>query len=193
MAGRPPTYQTADEKPVSVSLRIPRAIYDQVQHQASQRRITLTTAVLDGLELWLQHSADPRGSLSYDNGNTVMQKLQDQEQRLTTLETALAKRSMATPAVSRNSVHKLQDDIPYDNSNTAIQESAVAMPATTEPSAVPLVETRNVRLGRLCPRGHDYNGTGQSLRRATRAGDCVECGKEQKRAKRRAAKAAGLL
>jgi len=191
MAGRPPAYQSDEEKPVSVSLRIPRPLYDQVQHQASQRRITLTTAILDGLALWLQHPADPRESLAYDNSNTVMQQLQDQEQRLTALEAALAKRSIATPAVSRNSVHKPQDNIPYDNGNTAIQESAVAMPAITEPSAVPLVDTRNVRLGRLCPRGHDYNGTGQSLRRATRAGDCVECGKEQKRAKRRAAKAGG--
>ena len=178
MAGRPPAYQSDEEKPVSVSLRIPRPLYDQVQHQASQRRITLTTAILDGLALWLQHPADPRESLAYDNSNTVMQQLQDQEQRLTALEAALAKRSIATPAVSRNSVHKPQDNIPYDNGNTAIQESAVAMPASTEPSAVPLVDTRNVRLGRLCPRGHDYNGTGQSLRRATRAGDCVECGKE---------------
>jgi len=185
MAGRPPTYQSDAEKPVSVSVRIPRALYDQVQHQARQRRITLTTAVLDGLERWLQHPADPRETLSYDNSNTVMQQLQDQEQRIAALEVALAKRSIATPAVSRNNGPKPQDDMPHYTSNTAIQESAVAKPAPTSGG-----DTPKTRVGRLCPRGHDYNGTGMSLRRATRAGDCVECGKEAKRAKRRAAKEA---
>jgi len=58
----------------------------------------------------------------------------------------------------------------------------------TEQAEIPLDDTRKVRLGRLCPRGHDYQGTGKSLRRATRAGDCVECGNEQRREKRRAAK-----
>ena len=30
MAGRPPAYQSDEEKPVSVSLRIPRPLYDLV-------------------------------------------------------------------------------------------------------------------------------------------------------------------
>jgi hypothetical protein len=31
MAGRPLTYQSQDERPVSLSVRMPRALYDQLQ------------------------------------------------------------------------------------------------------------------------------------------------------------------
>src|SRR5438445_4436 len=70
---RPPTYHTDAEKPVSVSLRIPREVYDQVQRQVSQRRMTLTEALLDGVHLWLETPADPRDIL-VSQDNTVMQE-----------------------------------------------------------------------------------------------------------------------
>jgi hypothetical protein len=47
---------------------------------------------------------------------------------------------------------------------------------------------KNVFLGGICARGHDYHGTGYSLRRDTRAQDCVECKHVDRRAKRPAAK-----
>jgi predicted DNA-binding protein len=40
-------------------------------------------------------------------------------------------------------------------------------------------------LGKLCPRGHDYQGTGQSLLRRANLG-CLECDKEKARERRRA-------
>jgi hypothetical protein len=75
MAGRPPLYPSNEEKPVSVSLRIPRALHDQLQHQVRMRRLTLTEALLEGAQLWLETPADPREVLLSDNGNTVMQDL----------------------------------------------------------------------------------------------------------------------
>jgi hypothetical protein len=40
-------------------------------------------------------------------------------------------------------------------------------------------------LGRLCPRGHDYQGTGQTLRKR-HSGTCAACEREQQRERRAA-------
>jgi hypothetical protein len=45
MAGRPPTYQADDERPVSVSLRIPKALYAQVQQRVHMRRMRLSDSI----------------------------------------------------------------------------------------------------------------------------------------------------
>jgi hypothetical protein len=55
---RPPRPDHA--KPVSVSLRIPRALYDDVQTRAKLRQTTLTALVLEGLQLCLDLPLDPR-------------------------------------------------------------------------------------------------------------------------------------
>jgi hypothetical protein len=44
-------------------------------------------------------------------------------------------------------------------------------------------ETR-YRLGKLCPRGHDYLRSGKSLRKKSRAGTCLACDAEQARDRR---------
>jgi hypothetical protein len=74
MAGRKPLYSSDDEKPVSVSLRVPRALYDQVQQDVDMRRMTMTDAIVEILRLWLETPADPRVTLLSGNSNTVMQK-----------------------------------------------------------------------------------------------------------------------
>jgi hypothetical protein len=42
MAGRKPLYHTAEEMPVSCSLRIPRGLYDETQRYLSQHRMSMT-------------------------------------------------------------------------------------------------------------------------------------------------------
>src|SRR5437879_12570760 len=73
---RPPTYHTDAEKPITVSVRIPRALYAQAQQYVSMRRTTLTELLLDGLRLRLETPADPRDILVAQD-NTVMQELQE--------------------------------------------------------------------------------------------------------------------
>ena len=193
MPGRKPLYQSASERPVTLCVRVPRDVYAQVQRQMDIRRLSLTEAALDALRLWVETPAAPRDTPGSPNGNTVvLQEFEERvDARLAELEAALA--TLRVDAVaSPDARPPSPDTIPYDNSNTSIiQKSSAALPVTTAQGDVLIGDARNVRLGRLCPRKHDYNGTGKSLRRATRAGDCVECGNEQKRAKRRAAKAAG--
>jgi len=75
--GRPPVYQTKDEKPATVSLRIPRDLYEQAQRYVGMRRpMTLTDLLLDGLRLRLETPADPRDLILSDD-NTVIRELQE--------------------------------------------------------------------------------------------------------------------
>src|SRR6266496_2017791 len=75
--GRPPVYQSKDEKPVTVSLRIPRDVYEQAQKYARMRHpMTLTDLLLDGLRLRLETPADPRDIILSDD-NTVIRELQE--------------------------------------------------------------------------------------------------------------------
>ena len=98
----------------------------------------------------------------------------------------------ATPAVA---------DISHDN-NTVIQEVQSTQrptlaneqrPGGALPGTVPPYDTSKYRLGRLCPRGHDYHGTGQSLRTNNRSSSCRACDVEQKREKRQARRQATAL
>jgi hypothetical protein len=54
---------------------------------------------------------------------------------------------------------------------------------------VPAFDAGKYVLGKLCPRGHDYHGTGQSLRHLRRHG-CGACEAEQAQARRKARRTA---
>ena len=71
---RPPKYPSDEAKPVGLSLRLPRALYDQAQRHAKRRQTTLTQVVIEGLQLRLATPADPRDILATQD-NTVMQEL----------------------------------------------------------------------------------------------------------------------
>src|ERR671929_140998 len=99
--GRPFTYQSEDERPITVSLRIPRDLAEHMKRYAARHRQSITELLLDGLK-WRLEQDDPRlQSISameyYDN--TVLQEL-------------------AKPA------YLLDESIPFD-------EDVAAFPATT--------------------------------------------------------------
>ena len=73
---RPPTYTSDAEKPVTVSVRIPKALYAEAKHHVAQRRMSLTELLLDGLRLALSTPTDPRNIL-VSQDNTVIQELQE--------------------------------------------------------------------------------------------------------------------
>jgi hypothetical protein len=77
MWGRPFVYQSEDEKPVTVSLRLPRDVYDRVERYVKRHPgMTLTEFFLDGARLRLDTPADPRDLLLSDD-NTVIQEVQE--------------------------------------------------------------------------------------------------------------------
>lgn len=72
---RPPKYASEADKPVSVTLRLPRELYDQAQQHAKRRQTTLTELVREGLQLRLETPTDPRDILATQD-ITVMQELE---------------------------------------------------------------------------------------------------------------------
>ena len=75
--GRPFVYQSDEEKPVTVSLRLPRDVYEQAQRYVRMRHpMTLTDLLLDGLRLRLETPADPRDIILSDD-NTVIQEVEE--------------------------------------------------------------------------------------------------------------------
>jgi Arc/MetJ-type ribon-helix-helix transcriptional regulator len=71
---RPPKYASEEDKPVSVTLRLPRDLYDQAQQHAKRRQTTLSELVREGLQLRLETPTDPRDILATQD-STVMQEV----------------------------------------------------------------------------------------------------------------------
>jgi hypothetical protein len=75
--GRPFTYQSEEERPVTVSLRIPRDLHDRMSRYAARHRQNITELLLDGLR-WRLEQDDPREQFTRDllyYYNTVLQEL----------------------------------------------------------------------------------------------------------------------
>ena len=76
--GRPFTYLGEEERPVTVSLRIPRDLAERMKRYALRHRQSVTELLLDGLK-WRLEQEDPRQqsteSIKYYD-NTVLQELE---------------------------------------------------------------------------------------------------------------------
>jgi Arc/MetJ-type ribon-helix-helix transcriptional regulator len=92
MPGRKPLYQSEAERPVTLCVRVPRDLYDQVQRQVDTRRMTMTDAILEALRLWLETPVDPRAPLASDKSHTIaLQQLEARVgARVAALEAELA-------------------------------------------------------------------------------------------------------
>src|SRR6266699_4860456 len=120
--GRPFTYQSEDERPRTVSVRIPRELFQQLEARVNQRRTTMTEALLEGARLWLDTPADPREFLSSDSSNTVIPQLDELIEEA--VERILAKRQVTPPTVPTAPAPAPappREEISSDNGNTVIQ------------------------------------------------------------------------
>jgi hypothetical protein len=106
---RPPKYATEDDKPVSVTFRIPRDLYDKAQQHAHMRQTTLTELVLDGLRWRLETPTDPRDILATQD-STVMQELRQMiaDEVQAALAAQRCQASESTPARQREDNSKTQ-------------------------------------------------------------------------------------
>jgi hypothetical protein len=94
--GRPFVYQSDAEKPVTVSLRLPRDLYEQAQrHVRIRYPMTLTELLVDGLRLRLETPTDPRDIILSDD-NTVIQELQEMIQAAVQAEVGKLSNFMGT-------------------------------------------------------------------------------------------------
>jgi hypothetical protein len=105
--GRPFTYTTPEERPLTLSFRIPRDLADRLKGYASRHRQSITELILDGIR-WRLEQGDPRYAAPYSEqyyDNTILQEL-------------------ATP------VHLLDDRVPFDEDGPP---APPAMPAPPTP------------------------------------------------------------
>ena len=139
MAGIRPTYQSTDERPVSVSLRIPKALYDQAQQWVRLRRMTLTEALLAGLQLWLETPTDPRDLVLTDVSNTVIQQLQEMGDAAVQHALAREREAPACAALAHRSMCALHPPPP---ARRGLQQCGKGQSVSRHPKGVPP----------LCPR-----------------------------------------
>ena len=141
------------QEPVTVSLRLPRDVYEQARRYVGRRPpLTLTDLLLDGLRLRLETPADPRDIILSDD-NTVIQEVQEMiraavQQEIGTLSDFLGPQARAagvlpTPAAAAPPRGGIQH---YENT-TVIQE--LAKPAYLVDECLPFDEDLAPALGAL--------------------------------------------
>ena len=125
--GRPFVYQSEDEKPVPVSLRLPHDVYDRVARYVKRHPgMTLTAFFLEGVQLRLDTPADPRDLILSDD-NTVIRELEEMVEAA--VQRALAKERATRPARDTSPPAPAPEppppvaEVSY-NGNAVIQEEA---------------------------------------------------------------------
>ena len=134
---RPPKYATEEDKPVSVTLRLPRDLYDQAQQHAKRRQTTLTELVREGLQRRLETPTDPRDMLASQD-ITVTQELRQMiaEEVQAALVAQRFQAPEAPPTRQGEGKSKIQH---YSNASAGIAEATPGtsreMPATDSTDA----------------------------------------------------------
>jgi hypothetical protein len=181
--GRPKTKDAPDR---TISLKIPPDLLTRVQHYASLHQQSMSELIRDGLE-WRITEGDPRWQplpdarhysisvipelgqsvhlfndhrpVDEDLAPGVLGEAQEQTNGITIIPTTLA---------AATALHLQPTDAPRQ-------------PETVRPP----FDTNIYTLGRLCENGHDYQGTGQTLRSRKRR-VCQACDKANARERRHA-------
>lgn len=132
---------------------------------------SLSDIVREALDAYLGGCQTSRQTPALSTSDTVSARLSDIasdmadiQQRLGQIEAQMAARAAPHP---RQTLRQ-----------TFVSDTSQQTPLAFDP-------TRH-RLGKLCPRGHDYQGSGQSLRKTSRSGACLACHREQGRERRQA-------
>jgi hypothetical protein len=130
---RPPKYASEEDKPVSVTLRIPRTLYDQAQQHAKRRQTTLTELMVEGLQMRLETPSDPRDVLATQD-ITVMQELR--QMIAEEVQAALAAQSFKAPATppARQRAHKSKTKHYRNAASAHTYEPARGHSIITEPT-----------------------------------------------------------
>jgi hypothetical protein len=142
----------------------------------SQLRTVVEEAVWEAMDKWQQYQHLPVVPIVTDTAtDTVTDTATD-----TTTKATMA----PVPA-------DITDTVP--DTQHAPETDLEAMPFTPTPRGtdtvahtedMPPFDPIKYRLGKLCKQGHDYHGTGQSLRVTNKAGYCIKCNTQAHRDKR---------
>jgi hypothetical protein len=149
--GRKPMYQSEDEKPVMLSLRIPRNLEAKLKRYADIHRQSITEVVIDGIQMRLETPTDPRDMI-LSKDNTVIQELQEMIQTAVQAEIGKLPTFMGPHFSLPGGIPvpeapaELVSEFSHDN-HTVLQEigepeqGASPMPASQPKTPVPMVNT----------------------------------------------------
>jgi hypothetical protein len=197
-------YESEADKPVMLSLRVPRELNDRLERYASEHRQKVSELVRDAIEMRLEVEADPRSrrarSTTDDpeleiDGASILRDMQATLARHDTQMHAIMQAIERQTTPAGNGASDSHTAMPASDVAVSYQEASYTevvtltdeqIPESTIPATVPPFDTTRYRLGKLCPHGHDYHGTGLSLRRNNKAGGCLGCDAEQARVRRKA-------
>jgi hypothetical protein len=139
--GRPFVYQSDTEKPVTVSLRLPRDLYARVERYVKMHPgMTLTEFFLDGARLRLDTPADPRDLLLSDD-NAVIQEVQEMIRAAVQAEIGELSDFMR-PHFSTPAPEAPVEPVPdiSHNGNAVIQEEAPRRPGRQSTLRQPIID-----------------------------------------------------
>jgi hypothetical protein len=189
-------YASDAEKPVMLSVRVPRELYDRLERYAMQYRQSISELVKDGVELRLEMEADPRSrSASSTCGETDLQIdgasiLRDMQATLarhdTQMQALMQVIERQAPPAGNDSYDSASYRVIHSNTGIEPEEPMVTEPSADQRDTVLDYDHSKHHLGTLCPRGHDHSGSGHSLRNADN--QCLACKAQEKREKRARAK-----
>ena len=137
--GRPLVYEAESERPVTVSLRVPRDLYTQVQRYVRMRPpMTMTEFLLDATRFKLETPTDPRDIILSDD-NTIIHELQTMVEAA--VEAALARRggqeAVASHAPAQASQQESMPQLSHDDNTVLRRPQYKAEPGhsiVTEPA-----------------------------------------------------------
>ena len=167
--GRPKTKEYS-----TLMARVPPELADRVKRYAAAHRQPIAVVMRDAL-LLLMDEYPSSADLSAPYRIAAHEFLSDRYD--SSLDTLLGETDSAEfEALLSDTNEEVVD---------AILEGVNRRPDIVSDTHVPAFDTTKYVLGKLCPCGHDYHGTGQSLRHRRRH-VCLACDAEQARARRKA-------
>jgi hypothetical protein len=208
--GRPPgrpvgSGAVLEREQIRLTVRIPATLYDRMEAFAEGLHFTRGTPQLSGcvreaLEHFLtcphiRQTQTVHTSHSANNGQTTTVQtaamyINGQTQTMHTVSSCdNGQTENSTAPVLPLSVGA-EDIIRQTENSTALEVLPAentgedARQSHHAPAVVPAYDSVRFILGTLCSRGHDWQGTGQSLRelRQGKVADCTECHRERSRA-----------
>lgn len=170
--GRPKTKEY-----VTLMARVPQDLAERTQRYASRKRQTISEVLRDGLLVLLQDE-DPYRPFMSDKKRRdgILSDMKAEEITPHTQPVMMSDNEAVSPA-KVSDTKKAKAGIVYDTKKAA---PSIMSDIIADFDAAKYV------LGRLCPRGHDYHGAGQSLlRRSNR--HCLVCDREKAQERKQAA------
>ena len=164
--------------------RIPQDLADRVKGYAAHHGQSISTLIREGLE-WRIHESEGYSEFMSDRNETPLDELLSDTNR------------EELDALLEDTENPALDEIVSDMKSAAtakVSDTNTYVATSAEESqyveSTPAFDPEKHRLGKLCPKQHEWGTTGQSLRTRNKAGFCLRCNAELNKSRRTATRQA---